>query len=318
MGSPSRQGFWREALALHGTAIPLVMGRVLIFGIIACVICGLAWLEEVFVGRALGLDVTPHELAGIALGLLLVMRMNVGYDRWWEARKLWGSFVDSSRNLIISAMAYGPDNPEWRETITHWVAAYPHVARHCLRGEELSGDVAKLVGPKNTAIISNADHMPSFVALKLAHLLREARYHFEMDGFAFLRIDRERALLVANYGGCERILTTPLPSVVSMKIRHLIVLYLLSLPFALLHRLENAWQIPFVIMFVAYPLLSLDQIGVELENPFATGNLSHLPIDGLSATIERNVQGIFEANQALCSHAISELDGSPAISHEAG
>jgi putative membrane protein len=118
-----------------------------------------------------------------------------------------------------------------------------------------------------------------------------------MDRFAFLQVDRERALLIDSYGGCERILNTPMPRAYSIKIRHFIVLFLLTLPLALLHRLDSDWLIPLITMLVAYPVLSLDQLGVELENPFLTRNLSHLPLDGLSATIEENVLGVLKLTQ---------------------
>lgn len=51
-------------------------------------------------------------------------------------------------------------------------------------------------------------------------------------------------------------------------------------------------------MLVAYPLISLDQIGVELQNPFDETNLSHLPLGDISATIERNLIGLLEARHA--------------------
>jgi ion channel-forming bestrophin family protein len=298
MSSQIRQGFWREAVAWHGAVAPRVMARVLVCGVFAYAVCGLVGLLESLFHRRFTLEVTPHELAGAALGVLLVVRTNAGYDRWWEARKLWGGFVDRCRNVCIGAMTYGPNDTEWREAFARWVAAYPHIARHSLRYERPSIEVAKLLGQENADRIANAEHMPSAIATKLGGLLRDAREKWGMDGFAFLQIDRERALLIDNYGGCERIRNTPLPRVYSLVIRQLIVLYILTLPFALLHRLESDWIVPLLTMFVAYPLLSLDQIGVELENPFATNNLSHLPIDEISAGIERNVLGLLEAKQS--------------------
>ena len=154
-----------------------------------------------------------------------------------------------------------------------------------------------MVGQENADQVAAADHMPSFVALKLAELLREACDRLEMDRYAFIQVDRERALLIDHIGACERILKTPLPRVVSIKIRRFILMFLLTLPFALLHRVGDYWLVPFITMLVAYPLLSLDQIGVELENPFSTSNLSHLPLDDFSATIERNLLGVLKMKQ---------------------
>ena len=35
-------------------------------------------------------SITPTELFGAAIGILIVFRTNAGHDRWWEARKVWG------------------------------------------------------------------------------------------------------------------------------------------------------------------------------------------------------------------------------------
>jgi putative membrane protein len=298
MSFQTRQGFWKEAIALHGSITSKVMPSVSVFGLIAIGICGVTWLVEKQFQLRVGLEITPYEFAGVALGLLLVLRTNAGYDRWWEARKLWGGIVNQSRNLAISAMAYGPANSEWREKVVRWTAVFPHVARLSLRGDRPSSEVANLVGPESADQIATADHMPSFVALKLGDFLREACDQWEMDRFSFIQIDRERALLIDHIGACERILKTPLPRAYSIKIRRFILLFLFTLPFALLHRSSGDWLVPFVTMLVAYPLLSLDQIGVELENPFSTRNLSHLPLDDISATIERNLLGVLRAKQA--------------------
>lgn len=297
MSFQTRQGFWREAFALRGSITPQVMLSVLAFGLAASGICGVSWLVEKLYQLKIALPIVPFEFAGAALGLLLVLRTNAGYDRWWEARILWGGIRNQTRNFVIGAMAYGPANSEWREKIVRWAAVFPHVARLNLRGELSSSEVARLVGQENADKVAAADHMPSFVALKLAELLREACDRLEMDRYAFIQVDRERALLIDHIGACERILKTPLPRVVSIKIRRFILMFLLTLPFALLHRVGDYWLVPFITMLVAYPLLSLDQIGVELENPFSTSNLSHLPLDEFSATIERNLLGVLKMKQ---------------------
>lgn len=287
-------GFWQQAIALQGSVTPRVMPHVLAFGLIAMAILGLSWLAERYADMRLGLQVAPYEVAGAALSLLLILRTTAGYDRWWEARKLWGGIVNQSRNLVISALSYGPCDPEWRKSIVRWTAVFPHIARCSLRGEPPSPEVAGLVGDVEEARIAAAGHMPSYVALRIGELLAEACTRHDMDRFAFLQIDKERALLIDHIGACERILKTPLPLAYAIKIRRFILLYLMTLPFALLHRLDADWLVPVMTMLVAYPLLSLDRIGSELQNPFSRANLSHLPIGEISANIERNLMGLLK------------------------
>ncbi len=118
-----RRYFWREAFAWQGSVTPLVIPYVLAFGLIATAICVLEWLEERLYHVKIGLEIAPFEIAGAALGLLLILRTNAGYDRWWEARKLWGGIVNQSRNLVISALSYGPADPGWRERFVKWAAS---------------------------------------------------------------------------------------------------------------------------------------------------------------------------------------------------
>jgi putative membrane protein len=294
MSSQVREGFWKEALSIQNSATPLVAQQVAIFGIIAATICAFSLKMEALCKVRLALVITPHEIAGAALGLLLVFRTNASYDRWWEARKLWGGLVDRCRNLSINAMAYGPNDLGWRKDVVNLVAAYPQVVRHTLRHEQPAENLKSLLGEERLAKLMTSDHMPSFIALMLGDLLQTARDRFGMDGFAFLQIDRERVLLIDNFGGCERILNTPTPKVYSIVVRRLIFVFLITLPFALLHQLGSEWLVPAITMLVAYPLLSLDQIGVELENPFRATNLSALPIIDMSTLIDRNVHAILD------------------------
>jgi putative membrane protein len=124
-----------------------------------------------------------------------------------------------------------------------------------------------------------------------------------LDGFAFLQLDKERATLIDHIGACERILKTPLAKVYSIKIRRFIALFLVTLPFALLHRTNGDWLVPIITMLVAYPLISLDQIGIELQNPFSESNLSHLPLEDISKTIEGNLLGLLSGESELLGGA---------------
>ena len=65
----------------------------------------------------LNIEITPFEVAGGVLSLLLVLRTNAGYERWWEGRRIWGDIVNRSRNLAVAALSYGPDDPAWRDQI---------------------------------------------------------------------------------------------------------------------------------------------------------------------------------------------------------
>lgn len=281
--------FWTDATTLKGAATLRVLPSVVAFGAIAWVVC---LLSEY--GADLSIEVGPHEVAGALLGLILVLRTNAGYDRWWEARKLWGGIVNQSRNLAMAALAYGPDDREWRDQVVRWTAAFGHASRASLRGQRAVPELVELLGHDEAARVVAARHMPGYVMQRVGALLRGAGSRQQLDRFAFLQIDRERALLIDHVGACERILKTPLARVYAVNIRRFIALYLATLPFALLHRFDNALLVPLVTMLVAYPVLNLDQIGVELQNPFSLSSLSHLPLGDICRTIEGDLLSMID------------------------
>lgn len=280
------KSFWREAFSWQGAASGRVLPTTIAFGAFAALI----YLLYISYYPNLTLEVGPHEVAGALLGLLLVMRTNAGYERWWEARKLWGGIVNQSRNLALLGLAHGPADERWREQFIRWTVAFAWVVKACLRGEKEVPELTPLLGEKEAAGVLAAEHLPCRVAQRIEELLRQACERVDgMDRFAFLQAERERSALLDHLGGCERIRGTPLARVYSVTIRRFILLYLGTLPFALLHKFEAEWLAPVVTFFVAYPILMLDQLGIELQQPFATRSLDHLPLDQICRTITENL-----------------------------
>jgi ion channel-forming bestrophin family protein len=281
--------FWGETVRVEGSATPYVMVRVVLFGAFAAAVTGIH--KNVYLPD-LGIDLTPFEVAGAALAVLVGLRTNTGNDRWWEARKLWGGIVNQSRNLGIIAVAYGPTDHAWRDRFARYIAVFAHVTRRSLRRQADLPEVVALIGPEETARIAAAKHRPSFVAGVLADMLRVA-LDGGMPAASFHQAETQRAALIDHMGACERILKTPMPPAYSIQIRRFVVLFLLAIPFGIV--LKVGWLTPLVTMLVCYPLLSLDKIGTELQYPFSPNRLNHLPLDDFTTLIERNLLAMIGA-----------------------
>jgi ion channel-forming bestrophin family protein len=285
-GTPEAAGnFWSDAYAFRSSAPLSVYVRVLIFGVFAAVLCGNRWIGHH--DAMLGVGLAPYEAAGAALGLLLVLRTNAGYERWWEGRKLWGGIVNQCRHLGVVILSYGPDDAAWRDRGVRLIAAFAHAARRSLRDERELPEIEALLGKEEASEIAAARHMPGFVALLIADHLRAACDRMGMDRFAFLEADRDLASLLEYIGGCERIRKTPLPRMYSIQIHQFIALFLVTLPFGLLKKV--GWLTPIVTALVAYPILALDEIGNLLQAPFSPRTPNHLPLDDICRTIENDL-----------------------------
>ena len=318
--------FWLGTFLIRGSVAPRVLVDVIVFGVIAAFVVVLHYLIKRWFEIDLSIPVGPFEAAGAVLGLLLVMRVNAGYNRWWEARVLWGGIVNQSRNLAIAGLTYGPKDGKWQSNFIRWVAAFPHVTRRSLRGQRRFPELEQLLSKQNLRRLERADHMPDAVASAIADELHHALNHPKtpMNGFAFERAERERSKLIDYLGGCERILKTPLARSSAIQVRQFVFLFLVTLPFALLasfgeestslfsfgedgYRSNPFILIPGIVMILAYFLLSLDRIGMELQNPFDTRRIDFLPLDEICTTIERNVLELLHETEQR-SRALPAVD----------
>lgn len=274
------------ALAIHGSVTPRVFSKVLAVFVYACFISALS----IFIPD-LALPISPFEYAGVIMGLILVFRVNAGYDRWWEARKLWGTVVNCSRNMAIIIKSYvDPANKGEIEKMLGLVAAMPFLMKNSLRGSDSVEEVKHLLSEETYAEMQEWQHKPNFISAKQASILSQMQESEQLNQFSFLKAEEVRETIIDCQGACERILKTPMPFVMAIKSRRFILLFLLILPAALVN--YSPYISPMVVTLVAYALFSLDQIGVELQNPFSIDNLSHLPLNDICKTIERNVMEI--------------------------
>ena len=262
------------------------VGYIIIYSILVSCLC-------YFFPWAL-LPIGPLEYGGLIMGLILVFRINAGYDRWWEARKLWGNVVNQSRNLSIILMNYTQnDAKDWLMKITNMISALPYLMKDNLRENTNLHYLCHLIDNETIQQLNASKHRPIILASMIARELHIARSHHGLDSFAFLQAQDQIEQIIDAQGACERILKTPMPFVMAIKSRRFILLFLLMLPFALAN--VSLFISPFIACLVSYALFSLDQIGIELQNPFSEKNLSHLPLNDICETIDNNIKEIRNA-----------------------
>jgi len=278
--------FLQNALTLKGSVTPRVIKKVIFVFLYSCLISFINYIEP-----SVFLPIGPFEYAGLIMGLILVFRLNAGYDRWWEARKIWGNIVNQSRNLAIVISNYVlTDDSNEKLKVINYIAAMPFLVKNSLRGDDSVDDIKHLVGNIDLLKIIQSENKPAILSSMIAYGLNKFRNQNQLDSFSFLQAEEARALILDSHGACERILKTPIPFVMAVKSRRFIFLFLMALPFAT--DSTSLYITPFITGLVAYALLSLDQIGVELQNPFSQDRLSHLPLNNICNTIEKNISEI--------------------------
>jgi putative membrane protein len=272
---------WRRALiGIHGTRFPVIALRALAMTLVASAIT----VVHMFVTPMSVPEATViHGILSVALGLLLVFRTNQSYDRWWEGRKLWGAMVNTCRNLARAASVHLAQHPEQLKRILALDAAFPEVSMYSLRGQTWE---PKGLEPDDAAFIRSKRHQATAVAQRITFHLRAVRDAGGISDFVLVMLENNVHLLIDIIGGCERIHKTPLPFAYVVHLRRSLVAYCATLPFAMLAKF--GWATIPIVFAVTYVLLGIEEIGVEIEDPFE-GDLNDLPLDSITAVIQGNV-----------------------------
>jgi putative membrane protein len=97
-----------------------------------------------------------------------------------------------------------------------------------------------------------------------------------------------------SLGGAERILRTPIPFAYAQHIKIFVVLFCFSAPFVMADVM--GWITPIASAFLAIALFGIDEIGVEIEEPFGD-DPNDLPLDTIGNGIEKAVSEIVSAGR---------------------
>lgn len=290
--------WWRHLLNLRGGILREIVGRLGVFTVWTVAV---TWFHlNVF---KVDVPATGHTLAGTVLSLLLVFRTNSSYDRFWEGRKLWGGVVNETRNLVRAAALNIP-SLELLRRLAAWTAVYPYALTRVLRGGVGELGPAAAVLPRTEVEQVLASRNPGVaVALRMSAILVEARRSGLISDFIQMELDRNVQLLIDYQGGCERIVKTPMPFAYMLHLRRTLLLFILGLPFALVE--PFGWATVPVVVLIAHTFLGIEEIGVEIEEPFGTED-NDLPLEDISAGIARILDDLVPwTNQVIDSPALN-------------
>jgi putative membrane protein len=269
-------------LDIRGSMLREIFARVMLCVLFSAVVTVIhKWLWPFDVSLA------AHTIVGLALGLLLVFRTNSSYDRFWEGRKMWGGIVNETRNLTRGAAVFVKDDPVRVGAVVDWTVAFAYASMYSLRDGRGLGPVAARLPQSEIIHVLEAKHVPLAVAVRISDELRAARDGGVISDYVMMTLDQNVQLLVDYLGACERIRRTPLPFAYMVHLRRALIMYCYTLPFALVS--SYGWLTIVATLFVTYTFFGVEEIGVEIEDPFGSDS-NDLPLEDFCHTIERNLQ----------------------------
>jgi putative membrane protein len=262
-----RKSWPRQVFSIRGTALRRAGKRVLLMTLYAVVIQALyEFGHEIApdsVDRFFGLDTREHAVLGTLLGFLIVFRMNASNARYWEGRSSWGQIINSSRNLVRVGVAH-TDNGG---ALADLVAGYVISLRRSLQGHLDTEESGVFLPDDVREQVKRFGNPPTAVAFAISVWIERQYRDGRLNPQLVRHMEDQLSKLVDSQGVCEKILKTPMPFVYVVMIKQLILVYLLTLPFAVD---EAHWWAPVVMFIVSLGLFGMEEAAVETEDPFGT------------------------------------------------
>jgi putative membrane protein len=220
---------------------------------------------------------------GVILGLLLSFRNRAAYERWWEARRLWGQLTNDCRNLACKLAAFVPADALERSAAATLIINFPEALKRHLRGEE-----ARLQDlPGFETEVDQPSHLPSYLAARLYRIVTDWNRTQLIHNTMLRILDPHLRGLLDVCGGCERILSTPLSPSYKALLRTGIVMNLLAAPWLAPSEL-GLWGLG-GIELASFFLLGVEVVDTVIEEPFGRER-DDLDLDRYSQTIRDGVK----------------------------
>jgi putative membrane protein len=229
---------------------------------------------------------------GTSISVLLSFKMNQSYDRWWEARKVWGAIVNDSRSLVIQLQSFlHADHAHIIKRIAYRQIAWCYALGRSLRGHNNLENLDHLISSAELAQISKQDHQPLAILQATTRDLQALRSGNTLDIRSHIHIQETITRLTDSMGSAERIRRTVFPSTYRLVLHFIIYLFVITLAIAL-KEINNILVIP-LLLLISIGFFFIEKIAYHLQDPFRN-RPSDVPVTNISETVEKNIRQLLD------------------------
>ncbi len=253
--------------------------------VIMIISCTAAYfVREYLIAHHFQISTIIPTVLGTAIAFFIGFNNNQAYDRWWEARKIWGAIVNDSRSFARNMINFVEDEE----------AAKRMICRHISFVYALKANLRNTVDEIYTKYLTEYDKneverhsnkhnaILNIQAMELQKLYKENK----IDGFKFMEINEMLVKLTDSMGACERIKNTIFPTTYSYLTKVFIWLFVVT--FTLVISQDMGYWSIFMGWLIGFVFVSTQINGMRLVNPFNI-NASGLPLNNIARNIEINL-----------------------------
>jgi ion channel-forming bestrophin family protein len=247
----------------------------------------------------------PFSIAAIlgsALAIFIAFRNNSAYNRWWEARTVWGNIVNNSRILARQIIANADQAAATGKVRVEMVAAYKsemikrqiafaHALRMHLRHQNNHVEFRHLLPEDEFNFVCTKTNIPNIILQAQGSRIKEGMRSEILGSFDNISLEPTLAGFNNFQGACERIKNTPLLRQYDYYTRVFLSVFMFILPFSLIGDLEKlgltSLLVPLAVL-ISFVFATIGKVGEVNEDPFEN-KITDVPMTTLCNTIERDL-----------------------------
>lgn len=221
---------------------------------------------------------------GTAISVILSFKISQSYDRWWEARKVWGMIVNESRTFVLQLQSFvSKDRQKQIREIAYRQIAWCFSLGQSLRGLDATENLEKYISATELEKINKHNNKP--LALLQLNTLQIADLKDEgsLELFSQVQINNTLVNFSNAMGMAERIKTTVFPQTYRLFLHFFIYIFVVTLSIALTD-IDSFFEIP-LLLVISSAFFLLEKSATHLQDPFA-----NLPTDTAMTTIATNIE----------------------------
>ena len=246
------------------------------------------------------MPLTIPAFIGTAISILLSFKLNQSYDRWWEARKIWGAIVNDSRSFVIQlqALTANENDPVIRKIAFRQIA-WCYSLGQSLRGLDATEGLDKFISAGDLEEIKQHSNKPLALLSLHAKDIRDLREQNQLDIFSQVQLDSTLVRLCDAQGKSERIKTTVFPVTYRLFLHAIIYLFVVTLSISL-KDVAGFLEIPLLVL-ISTAFFLLEKSATHMQDPFEN-RPTDTAMTAIARTIEINIRQLLKETEIPGPH----------------
>lgn len=253
-------------------------------------------LKKMYGAQMPYIPVALPAFLGTAISLLLSFKLSQSYERWWEARIVWGAIVNDSRNIVNQILHFSTyntadDGLNIRRRICYRQIAWAHCLGQSLRKINAVKKTEDFISAKDKAYIEQHSNKPLALLDLHSRDIAELYKNGQINSYQQVQLNQSVVELCNSMGRAERIRNTIFPVTYRQILHFFIYVFLFIMSVALLE-IDSLWEIPLDLL-IALPFFLIEKTATYMQDPFMN-KPTDTSVTALANTIETNIKQILK------------------------